>query len=239
VAIPGVYEAIQKRAGEGLKSGTYEMPPPEGQVEKAIREMIAKTRNLDASYPNSLPESEKNDLLAGSVLVSMEDVTGTWLNMGQAVAIFDAPPDRVFRTVADYGTYRAYIPYVVESAVDGQRSKGNVVFLQQRLDFGLILLKDRFYTIQLTQEENPDGKQGTYFIQWTLDPSKPHNVIKNAGSWKLVPYGDHGSKTLVFYTVMADPGGFSPWFWKNLSVKKAVTKVLEAIERRAEIGPAK
>jgi hypothetical protein len=141
--------------------------------------------------------------------------------------------------VVDYGTYKAYIPYVAESAVDGQRSKGNVVYLQQRLDFGLILLKDRFYTIKLTQEETPDGKQGTYFIQWTLDPSKPHNVINNAGSWKLVPYGDNGSKTLVFYTVMADPGGFSPWFWKNLSVKKAVTKVLEAIERRAEIGSAK
>jgi ribosome-associated toxin RatA of RatAB toxin-antitoxin module len=236
VAIPGVYEAITKRAAEGLKSGAYKLPPPEDQVEKAILGMIAKTRNLDASTLDSLPPDEKKELKEGDFLVSMEDVKGTWLNMGQAVAIFNAPPDRVFRTVVDYGAYKDYIPYVVESEVDDQRSKGKNVYLRQRLDFGLILLKDRYYTIQLTQNENLDGKKGTYFIQWVLDPTREHNVIKNVGSWKLVPYGDEGARTLVFYTLMGDPGGLSPWFWKNLSVKKAVKKVLRAIEKRAEIG---
>ncbi len=238
VAIPGVYEAITKRAAKGLKSGAYELPPPESKVEKAIRGMIAKTRKLDGSYVDSLPEDEKKELLEGDALISMEDVKGTWLNMGQAVAIFNAPPDRVYRTVTDYGTYKDYIPYVAESEVDAKRSKGKVVYLHQRLDFGLILLKDRFYTIKLTQDETLDGKKGTYFVQWVLDPTREHNVVKNVGSWKLVPYGDDGSKTLVFYTLMGDPGGFSPWFWKNLSVKKAVNKVLRAIEKRAEMGSA-
>jgi len=238
VAIPGVYEAITKRAAEGLKSGAYELPPPEDQVEKAISGMIARTRNQDAAYVDALPEDRRKELLGGGCLLSMEDVKGTWLKMGQAVAVFAAPPDRVFRTVVDYGTYRDYIPYVAESTVDTRRSTDKEVYLRQRLDFGLILLKDRFYTIKLTQHEDLDGKKGAYFIQWVLDPTQEHNVIKNAGSWKLVPYGKDGNQTLVFYTLMADPGGFSPWFWKNLSVKKAATKVLEAIERRAEMQPA-
>jgi len=238
VAIPGVYEAITKRAAEGLKAGDYELPPPEDQVEKAIHAMITRTRNLDTGTVDALPEDEKKELLEGGLLLSMEDVKGTWLRMGQAVAIFDAPPDRVFRTVVDYGTYKDYIPYVAESTVDAKRSTDREVYLRQRLDFGLILLKDRFYTIKLTQHEDLDGKKGTYFVEWVLDPTREHNVVKNVGSWKLVPYGKDGKRTLVFYTLMADPGGFSPWFWKNLSVKKAATKVLKAIERRAEMEPA-
>ena len=238
VAIPGVYEAIAKRAAEGLASGIYELPPPEDQVERAVRQLIAETRGWDASYVDSLPAGDGKRLLEGDFLVSMEDVQGTWLKMARGVSVFRAPPDRVYRTIADYNTYARYIPYVAESTVDAARSTQTEVYLYQRLDFGIILVKDRYYTIRLTHHADLHADEDAYFIEWVLDPSREHNVIKNAGSWKLVPLGPDGTRTLVFYTVMADPGGFSPWFWKNLSARKALVHVLQAIQMRAEMEPA-
>ena len=236
IAMPGVYEAIAKRAAAGLKAGDYELPPPEDRVDKDLKDLIAATASLDAAYVENLPQGKKENLLKGNTLTKMKDVEGTWTKMAQAVAIFDAPPRQVYKTITDYGQYKDFISCVAESTVDPERSKGNVVFVSQRLDFGVIFVKNRFYTIKLTDQENLNGKKGTYFIQWVLDNSKKHNVIKNVGSWKLVPFGEGGSKTLVFYTVMADPGGFSPWFWKNLAAEKAVNKVIKQIGTRASGG---
>jgi len=64
---------------------------------------------------------------------------------------------------------------------------------------------------------------------------KPSNINRTCGSWKLLPYGDDGTRTLVFYTVLADPGGLSPWFWRNISAKKAVQNVFDALKERVKI----
>ncbi len=237
VAIPGVYEAITERAAQGLESGIYTLPPDEDEVERAIREMVVRTRDLDISYIDNLQSCDRQKLLKGEHLLSMKDMEHAWLKMARVVSVFDAPPERVFQTVTDYDMYESFIPHVSESAVDAARSTGNTVYLHQRLDFDTCLLKDRFFTIKLTERQNADGSNDTYAIEWALDASREHNVIENLGSWKLVPLDQENSRTLVFFTAMVDPGGRSPWFWKNLSTEKALTTLLQAIQRQAEAAP--
>ena len=157
------------------------------------------------------------------------------MKMAQTVALFDAPSSTVWQVITAFDEYKDYIPYVSESRTDPERSRGNVTYSYSRLHFLIFpLIKDRYYTLKLISEKDVGGEQGVYFLRWQLDPTKESNVNKNCGSWKLVPYGPKGEKTLVFYTILADPGGLSPWFWKNLSAKSAVKKVLKAIEARAE-----
>jgi len=234
VGIPSVFEAITKRAREGLQSGLYQAPLPLDKLDRLLDERVLSTRGLDASFLTTLSEEDRKELEAGEFLLSMKDVEGTWVKMGQAVAIFPVPPERMWKVITAFDEYKTYIPYVAESSVDAARSRGNVTYLYEKLHFVVFpFIKDRYFTVKITEEENVDGKPGTYFLQWKLDGSKETNVNENCGSWKLVPYGDQGSQTLLFYTILADPGGLSPWFWKNLSARTAGKKVLRAIGDRA------
>ncbi len=235
VGVPSVFEAITKRAREGMKSGLYHPPLPVDKMDRLLSEKVRQTRGLDISFLETLSEKDRKELEEGEILLSMKDVEGTWVKMGQAVAIFPVPTEKMWTLITAFDEYKEYIPYVEESTVDAEKSRGNVTYLYERLHFVVFpFIKDRYFSVKLSEEENVGGKAGTYFLQWKLNPAVEANVNENCGSWKLVPYGDKGEQTLLFYTILADPGGLSPWFWKNLSARKAGRKVLTAIGERAQ-----
>jgi len=234
IGIPSVFEAITDRAREGLAAKLYRLPLPEDKVDLLLRARVEETRKLDAAALQALSPEDREQVLKGEILITMNDVEGTWVKMARAVMLVDLPSGRLWEVITAYGQYQDYIPYVEESRVDQGRSRGNVASLSYRLHFLVFpFIKDRYLTVNLTEEQDLGGAKGVDFLQWELDPARPANVNKNCGSWKLVPYGEKGEKTLVFYTLLADPGGLSPWFWKNLSAKSAVNKVLNAIVERA------
>lgn len=234
IGIPSVYEAINDRAVEGLKARIYESPPAANRLDTAMRRNLEASRQLGHAWLEDLSETDRETLDNGVALVTLSDIEGTWLKIASSAAILDMPTTRVYEILTRYNEYQDYMPYIVESRVDAERSKGNVTYLFQRLHFLVFpYIKDRYLTVELIDEENPDDEAGAYFLSWWLDPASPTNINRHCGSWKLVPCGYDGSKTLVFYTVLGDPGGLSPWFWKNLSAKKAVRNVFEAIRERA------
>lgn len=234
VGVPSVYEAITKRAREGLSSGLYRLPVPEDRVDLLLRQRVEATRSLDAAYLETLSQEGREQVLQGEFLISMTDVEGTWVKMAHTVALFDVPSSSLWQVITGFNEYKDFIPYVAESRVELARSREGTTYFFSRLHFLVFpLIKDRYYTLAIAKEENPDGRAGVYFLQWWLDPTQKANVNKNCGSWKLVPYGEQKEKTLVFYTILADPGGLTPWFWKNLSARTAMKKVLRAIEKRA------
>ncbi len=235
VGVPSVFEAITERAEEGLSSGLYKRPVPEDKVDLLLRQRVKETRDLDVTHLEKLPQEDREQVLHGEFLLSMSDVEGTWVKMVHTVALFDVPSSRLWKAITAFNEYKDFIPYVAESRVEPERSSGGTTYFFSRLHFLVFpLIKDRYYTVAIAQEENLDGKEGVFFLQWWLDPTQKANVNKNCGSWKLVPYGEQNEKTLVFYTILADPGGLTPWFWKNLSARTAMKKVLRAIEQRAK-----
>ena len=234
IGIPSVFEAITKRAKEGLATGLYRRPLPEDKLDLLMEEKVEQSRRLDVSTLQGLSSEDKEQLMNGEILISMNDVEGTWVKMASATVLVDVPSSRLWKVITAYGKYKEYVPFVAESRVDPGRSKGNVTYLTYRLHFLVWpFIKDRYLTVKITQDDKLGGGTGVGFVQWGLDPTEPTNVNRNCGSWKILPYGEKGEKTLVFYTILADPGGLSPWFWKNLSAKSAVKKVLKAIEQRA------
>ncbi len=233
VGIPSVFTAITTRARDGLAAGLYVPPIKEEALDTMLHAKIEETRTFDAATVASLPADQKDALYRGDVLVTLTDLEGTWVKMARAIAVIDAPPSMVRNTITSYAAYKNFMPYVAESNVDASRSKGNVTYLTYRLHFVVYpYIKDRYCTIKLIDDSPDGGKHGTYFIHWWLDPSRPYNINRNCGSWKLIPFGKDASATLVFYTVLADPGGISPWFWRNLSAKKAVRSVFDALTKK-------
>lgn len=229
--IPSVFKAISNRVREGLSAGIYRLPLPEDKLDMFLRKEVAETRSLNPSDLEKLSQEEKSALVNGEVLISMAEVKGSRVKIARAMALIETSPSRLWEIITAYEQYADFMPYVAESRIDPERSKGNATFLSYRLHFRIYpYIRDRYFTLKLMQEENPAGQPGSYFLHWWLDPTSPSNINSSCGSWKLIPHSMDGSQTLVFYTIFTDPGGSSPWFWKNISAKKAVRNVFEAIK---------
>ncbi len=235
-AIVSNFEAISERAGQGLTAGIYYRSIPENKLDRYIQKEVDESRTFDYSYLEELSARRKKELKEGEILVTMSDIKGTWVKAAQAVALLKAPSSRVLEVITEYEQYQDYMPYVSSIEVDKERSKGNVRYVAYRLHFLLLpYIKDRYFTIKMIKEDLSDTHPpGTFFLTWRLDPTMPTNFKRNAGSWKLVPCGKGGSHTLVFHTVFANPGGLSPWFWRNISEKRVVQDVIYSIKERAE-----
>lgn len=235
-AITSNFEAISNRAGQGLAAGIYYRTTPENNLDRYIQKEVDKSRTFDCSYLEELSAEKQKDLEEGEALITMSDIKGTWVKAAQAVALLKAPSSRVLEVITEYEQYQDYMPYVSSIEVDKERSKGNVRYVSYRLHFLLLpYIKDRYFTIKMINERVSDTRPaGTFFLTWQLDPTRPSNFKRNAGSWKLVPCGENGSHTLVFHTVFANPGGLSPWFWRNISEKRVVQDIIDSIKERAE-----
>ena len=238
VAIPSNFEAISKRAGEGLAANIYHQPIHDDKLDMHMQEKVDESRTFDCSYLERLSTAEKQDLENGDVLVTMNDIKGTWVKTAHAVALLNVRSSRVFEVITDFEQYEDYMPYISSVEVDRERSMGNVWYISYRLHFFLLpYIKNRYFTIKMIEEKLNGAQTGTHFLTWRLDPTSPSNFNRNSGSWKLVPCGEGGRNTLVFYTVLTNPGGLSPWFWRNISQKRVVRDILDSIREQAVPAP--
>ena len=127
------------------------------------------------------------------------------------------------------------------------------VLLEAFTILDLPLVKNRYYTIKLTNEADPDGKEGAFRSAWVLsddpkldpkpsDPSlkgvvdpKYYDCVKtkaNKGYWLIEPSGS-GSK--VTYYVYTDPGGAVPAWIANKANSIAAPKLAKAVRERAKL----
>lgn len=165
----------------------------------------------------------------------------------------DCAPVRAFRVVCDLDNFKDFMPYTVVSEVLKRTQEGNkeIVYFFTILD--LPLVSNRYYTIKLINEPDPDGKKGAYRSAWdlsddsTLDP-KPDaprfkgivdpkyyecvKTAKNMGYWLIEPQGS-GSK--VTYYVYTDPGGAIPGWVANQANSVAAPKLAKAVKERVKL----
>jgi len=173
----------------------------------------------------------------------------------ELLMIFHAPqpPRAVFNVVCDLEHFKEFMPYTVVSEVlkREEQSDKEVAYFFTILD--LPLVKNRYYTIKLTNEADPDGKEGAFRSAWVLsddpkldpEPSDPrlkgvvepkyHDCVKtkaNQGYWLVEPSGS-GSK--VTYYVYTDPGGAVPAWIANKANSIAAPKLAEAVRKRVKL----
>lgn len=166
----------------------------------------------------------------------------------------DAAPIKVFKVLCDLENFKEFMPYTVVSEVL-KRTRQNdkeIVYFFTILDLPKPI-SNRYYTIKLINEPDPNGKKGAYRSAWNLsdDPAldpkpdaprfkgivdpKYYNCIKtakNMGYWLVEPKGD-GSK--VTYYVYTDPGGVVPAWAANMANSIAAPKLANAVKERVKL----
>lgn len=165
----------------------------------------------------------------------------------------DSPPARVYKVICDLANFKDFMPYTVVSEVLNRKEIGNkeIVYFFTILD--LPIVSNRYYTIKLINEPDPDGKVGAFRSAWNLsdDPAldpKPNDprfkgivdpkfydcvkTAKNNGYWLVEPQGG-GSK--VTYYVYTDPGGAIPAWVANQANSVAAPKLAKAVKERVKL----
>ncbi|HSS50898.1 MAG TPA: SRPBCC family protein [Thermoanaerobaculia bacterium] len=142
----------------------------------------------------------------GDVWVEMVPAGAGLPREGIGRGIIEAPPERVFRALADIAHWPEWMPFLKRSDA---RPQGDGSVLSQQTMALPSPLSERRYSVRFTQglETGPEGK--TWVIRWSLVPGSG-NLAGLRGSWRLTALGT--ARTLGVCRLFTDPGGLTPHF---------------------------
>lgn len=172
-----------------------------------------------------------------------------------AITTLDVPVQKLAAVVGDYDHFKDFMPYTVISKNLKKEKVGpkkDLNYFYTGLD--LPMVSNRYYTLELTDEWDPDGKEGWFRSQWTLStkpglnpdlndpavkdlaPKGFKDAIKtpiNDGFWLFEPLPDDAGAKVTYY-VYTDPGGSIPSWVANQANSIAVPKLMKAVRQRAK-----
>jgi ribosome-associated toxin RatA of RatAB toxin-antitoxin module len=163
-----------------------------------------------------------------------------------------ARPKDCFSVITDYESFPDFMPFVqYTKLLDSKKIDGNTTISHVFFFLNPPMIANRFYTIALVDEMDPDGINGAFRSKWTLekgpfrktpdDPQikghvkwgfkTPIEAIFNDGYWLFEPLED-GSKTKVSYSVWTNPGGLIPATIADKANAIALPKIWAAFKKR-------
>ena len=149
------------------------------------------------------------------------------LHESEAAVIVPRPATEVWAVLADFESRPKVFPNVSESRIE--RVDDNRAWIQQSVDV-------LWTTIRYTLITTLDPAQG--LITFALDPSAPHDIRDNTGSWQLLPHGD--ASTLLLSRDRVDSGKPVPGVIENYLLKRSLptmmSNVRDEVERRASFN---
>ncbi len=166
----------------------------------------------------------KERLARGEVVISTKKVAGSDIPSMKAMAVIDAPAERLWKIVDDCANYKKTMPRIVAS--EEVSRKGNKVRCKTTLEMPFPL-DNLTATTEATLTVQP-GKQ--FKRAWTLVEG---DFKRNTGSWTLLPYED-GKKTLAIYEVHAEPNIAVPDAIQKAAQRKSVPQLFERLRKQVE-----
>ncbi|PYQ58176.1 MAG: hypothetical protein DMF53_20915 [Acidobacteria bacterium] len=123
---------------------------------------------------------------------------------GVGRGVIEAPPERVFRALADYGHWSEFMPFLQKSAASPQPDGSAVAEHVMKLPAPT---GERHYRVRFEQRVETGAAGKTWRIDWAYVP-RSGNVKDHHGSWTLTALGP--GRTLAVLRLYTDPGGFTP-----------------------------
>jgi len=192
--------------------------------------------NITAQAENTAVTEEwdlKND--SDSIYVYARNSHNSNIHEVLVITEILAPPWRVNAVLADHQHHPEFMPYISETVI--LRNEPAKVSVFQQLDFFLLPITDRYYTIRIVIEPDRFGA-GSYRIGWRLENEKSFiregrgiPIHVNVGYWELRPI-NNGSHTSVNYYHLADPGGWLPAWLINRAVIVILPRMIKAVKQR-------
>lgn len=143
----------------------------------------------------ALDEKDRAKLEKGEVIVQSRRPTNNEGVAARAIAVVDAPPDRVWPVVRECQHFSKFMPRTKSSRLVSQEGEVMVCEVEISMPFPFSNLKAQ---TRATHETLDDGG---FLRRWTLIKG---SYKRNDGSWTLLPWGD-GSRTLAVYEIDANP----------------------------------
>jgi len=186
--------------------------------------LLALAATPARAQPTSFSEADAKRLESGEVLTQFwkeRDGAGA----GWAVGVIDAPPEKVFRVIADVERYKEFMTRMVESRVlEGRASSGSSYRFQYRIDMPWPIA-DYFCVTRNVHEL--DAKRRVYVRRWTLLSGTFH---RNQGSWTVRPF--RGGRSLLSYSVILLPTTKAPGVLVRYGTKVALPRSVRQFKDR-------
>ena len=162
----------------------------------------------------------------GEVVVELQEVAGSAVKRGVAIALIDEPAEGLFGVVTDNARFGEFMPHVAESTVEAQPD-GSIVNFQL---LALPLVSDRHYRVRVVNTADEKDGWKVRRSKWSYVPGSG-NIVESRGSWTLVELGER--RTLLLYEVFTDPGGWIPAWLYNQATRKALPDLIASVAARA------
>jgi ribosome-associated toxin RatA of RatAB toxin-antitoxin module len=145
---------------------------------------------------------------------------GTSVQWGRAVAIIDAPADKVLSVVQDYANYTAFMPNFKTSRVLSQRGGSALLYAQVSLMKGAA-------SIWAELKIKPRDVGATKVIEAKMTKG---NVDILQAVWEITPFDD--GRTLVAFQIIVDPDLPLPTSLVNSENAKTARMTIRALRER-------
>jgi uncharacterized protein YndB with AHSA1/START domain len=140
----------------------------------------------------------------GEVRVSLVSERADGPRAGVGRGEVQAPPERVFRALADVEHWHEFMPFLEQSTA--RRRKDGSIESFQRLELPFPVGR-RSYRIRVRSRVERTAGETVWHVDWTCVPGSG-NVKDHHGSWTLTDQG-HGT-TFATLRLSTDPGGMIP-----------------------------
>jgi len=163
---------------------------------------------LASAAPAAAPPfpGDRRPTPTGDVWVEMAAAGAGQPREGIGRGIVEAPPERVFRALADVAHWPEWMPFLKRSDA---RPQGDGSVLSRQTMTLPSPLGERRYSVRFTQGIETDREGKAWVIRWSLVPGSG-NLAGLRGSWRLTALGP--SRTLAVCRLFTDPGGLTPRF---------------------------
>lgn len=162
-------------------------------------------------------------LAKGNISVKTYAVKGTSTPKAVVKAVIDASPAKVWKIVSDCSRYTKTMNRVKSSRLIKQ--SGSTVICETEIDmpFPLSNLKGRTKATHTVTPQRMSRK-------WSLIKG---DYKFNNGSWVVEPFGEGGTKSLVTYTIHAEPTTSIPDWVRNKAQKTTLPKLIKRLRKEA------
>lgn len=173
----------------------------------------------------ALADNAKDRLGAGEIIVKTSEVGGSATPKLRAMAVIDAAPEKIWPIIDQCANYPTTMVRI--AAAEELSRKGTKVRCRVTVDMPFPL-SDLTAVTEATHTVKPGE---LWERKWKLEEG---DYKINSGSWRLVPFNDEKTRTLVVYEVLADPKMSIPDGIKKAAQKKSIPELLEHLREQVK-----
>jgi len=164
------------------------------------------------AYPKLTP-AQHAAIQQGWILETKENVPGSSVKAGRAVAIFNDAPEAVTWTMLQVEKFKHYLPRVKDSRIVKRKGWSTYAVIETSLPWPV---KDAWVYIKMTRKDKP-GR--AFEITWSMI----NGTMKSYhGSVLIEPWNKAGTKTIVTYQMLAHPKTSAPDSMISNGIKQIV-----------------